>query len=196
MHAEHADSIRLNDLSGHVLATRSPCSIRWASDAWKRSMRTRWHMNRAGACLGEGRGPIGCATLWRQGALRRRGGRRVFVDGKPHRTICVFRVHRLPLSALKPCLLLQWFKHPVSSARGQGASSRGSGNCPTACTTVVQGGPHACLDPTPGRALGAARSRKERGGRLAPAQASVAAGTAHGAASGGPENVIWLLAVS
>jgi hypothetical protein len=73
-------------------------------------MRTRWHMNRAGACLGEGRGPIGCATLWRQGALQRRGGRQVFVDGKPHRTICVFRVHRLSLSALKPCLLLQCHK--------------------------------------------------------------------------------------
>jgi hypothetical protein len=115
MHAEHADSIRLNDLSGHVLATRSPCSIRWASDAWKRSMRTRWHMNRAGACLGEGRGPIGCATLWRRGALRRRDGRRVFVDGKPHRTICVFRVHLLPLSALKTLLASAI---PQSSQRG------------------------------------------------------------------------------
>jgi hypothetical protein len=77
MHAEHADSNGLNDLSGHVLATRSPCSMRWGSDSWQRSMRTRWHMNCAGACLGEGWGPIGCATLWRQGALQRRGGRRV-----------------------------------------------------------------------------------------------------------------------
>jgi hypothetical protein len=36
MHAEHADSNGPNDLSGHVLATRSPCSRRWGSDSWKK----------------------------------------------------------------------------------------------------------------------------------------------------------------
>ena len=137
MHAEHADSNGLNDLSGHVLATRSPCSLgigcveKVHENALAHELRPAPASAKAGGLSVAQR--CGVRVPYKDAVAGE-----CFVDGKPHRTICVFRVHRLPLSALKPCLLLQWFKHPVSSARVQGASSGGSGSFPTACATAVR----------------------------------------------------------
>ena len=61
-------------------------------------------MSRAGACLGEG---WGLSVAQRRGVKVRFEGAvagECLVDGKPHRTICVFRVHLLPSSALKTLL--------------------------------------------------------------------------------------------
>jgi hypothetical protein len=118
------------------------------------------------------------------------------VDGKPRRTICVFRVHLLPLSALKTLLASAMIQTSSFECEGARRFVARQWELSNRLHDSRAGGPHACLDATLGRALGAARSRKARGGRLTPAQAAVAAGTARGAASGRPENVSWLLPVS
>jgi hypothetical protein len=70
MHAEHADSDRLNDLSGRVIG----CAFtvlntlgagfleKIHENALAHEVRC-WHMKYARACPGEGRGSIGCAAM-------------------------------------------------------------------------------------------------------------------------------------
>ena len=156
-------------------------------------MRTRWFMNSAGACLGEGRGNFGCVTLWRQAALRRCGGGRAF--GGRQATLKRLRVPR----ASSPFICVKTFSCFCNSPnilfrmRGCEVLRRAAVAAFHQRGQQICGGSHECLDPRYGRALGPARPRKERDGRPTPVRAGVAARTARDAAMGGPENVIWFV---
>src|ERR1039458_7824978 len=66
--------ISFGTCAGHAFTVLDALGIEFVEKVHENAVA---HELRAGACLGEGRGPISCVTLWRQGALQRPGGRRV-----------------------------------------------------------------------------------------------------------------------